>query len=409
MRSHTILTGLSLLLSMVGGGCKPADSGKAGTDKPATGDTAKTAPAPAAGGDTILVGEYGSLTGSEATFGQSTHNGVLLAIKEVNGAGGIADGKFKGKKLTVKVYDDQGKPQEAGTAVTRLITDDKVVAIIGEVASSLSIAGGRVAQQYKVPMITPSSTNPQVTAIGDMVFRVCFLDPFQGWVEAKFATDNLKAKNAALFFDQSQAYSKGLKDYFKKAFVDMGGTIVSEQAFSGGDQDFSAQLTTMRDLKPDVIVIPGYYTDVANIAVQARKLGITAPFLGGDGWDSSQLYAIGGAAIDGSYYSNHYAPTEERPEVQNFVKKYQAEYGGIPDGLAALGYDATLLLADAIKRAEALDGPALAKSIAATKDFHGVTGVFSIDEHRDAKKSAVVVQAKDGKPLFVTSISPPSS
>ncbi len=382
------------------GGDKSGDKGA--TPAPATGEA--KAPAPAPSGDTILIGEYGSLTGSEATFGQSTHNGVMLAVKEVNSAGGV-----KGKKLAVRVYDDQGKAQEAGTAVARLITDDHAVAIVGEVASSLSIAGGRVAQQYKVPMITPSSTNPQVTAIGDMVFRVCFLDSFQGWVEAKFAVDHLKAKKAALFFDQAQAYSKGLKDYFKKAYTEMGGEVVTEQAFSGGDQDFSAQLTTIRDTKPDVILIPGYYTDVANIAVQARKLGITAPLLGGDGWDSSQLYAIGGKAIEGSYFSNHYAPTEDRPEVQNFVKRYQADYGQVPDGLAALGYDATLLLADALKRTESLEGPAIAKAIAATKDFHGVTGIFSIDEHRDAKKSAVVVQAKDGKPAYVTTITPPST
>jgi len=409
MGSRTFLAGaLTLLALTVAPGCDKMRGGDKSGDKtgatpaPTTGEAKAAAPAPA--GDTILIGEYGSLTGSEATFGQSTHNGVMLAVKEVNSAGGV-----KGKKLAVRVYDDQGKAQEAGTAVARLITDDRAVAIIGEVASSLSIAGGRVAQQYKVPMITPSSTNPQVTAIGDMIFRVCFLDSFQGWVEAKFAVDHLKAKKAALFFDQAQAYSKGLKDYFKKAYTDMGGEIVTEQAFSGGDQDFSAQLTTIRDAKPDVILIPGYYTDVANIAVQARKLGITTPLIGGDGWDSAQLYAIGGKAIDGSYFSNHYAPSEDRPEVQNFVKRYQADYGQVPDGLAALGYDATLLLADALKRTESLEGPAIAKAIAATKDFHGVTGIFSIDEHRDAKKSAVVVQAKDGKPSYVTTITPPST
>src|SRR5215470_9134608 len=409
MGSRTFLAGaLTLLALTVAPGCDKMRGGDKSGDKtgatpaPTTGEAKAPAPAPAA--DTILIGEYGSLTGSEATFGQSTHNGVMLAVKEVNAAGGV-----KGKKLAVRVYDDQGKAQEAGTAVARLITDDKAVAIIGEVASSLSIAGGRVAQQYKVPMITPSSTNPQVTSIGDMIFRVCFLDSFQGWVEAKFAVENLKAKKAALFFDQAQAYSKGLKDYIKKAYTEMGGEIVTEQAFSGGDQDFSAQLTTIRDAKPDVILIPGYYTDVANIAVQARKLGITTPLLGGDGWDSSQLYAIGGKAIDGSYFSNHYAPSEDRPEVQNFVKRYQADYGQVPDGLAALGYDATLLLADALKRTESLEGAAIAKAIAATKDFHGVTGIFSIDEHRDAKKSAVVVQAKDGKPSYVTTITPPST
>jgi len=354
------------------------------------------------GSDTILIGEFGSMTGSEATFGQSTHNGIMLAVKEVNAAGGV-----KGKQVAVKSYDDQGRGQEAGTAVTRLITEDQVKAVLGEVASSLSIAGGRVAQQYKVPMISPSSTNPQVTQIGDMVFRVCFLDDFQGYVQAKFARDQLKAQNVALLYDQAQAYSKGLKDYFKKHFESMGGKVVAEQAYTGGDQDFSAQLTTIRATNPDFVLLPGYYTDAANIVLQARKLGLTIPFLGGDGWDSAQLAAIGGKAIEGTYYSNHYSPDEQRPEVQNFVKKYQAEYNATPDGLAALGYDAAKLLLDAMGRAEALDGPTLAKAIAATKDFHGVTGIFSIDEHRDAKKTAVVVEMKEGKPHYVTTIAPP--
>jgi branched-chain amino acid transport system substrate-binding protein len=354
------------------------------------------------GEDTILVGEFGSMTGSEATFGQSTHNGVMLAVKEVNAAGGV-----KGKQVAVKVYDDQGRAQEAGTAVTRLITEDKAKAILGEVASSLSIAGGRVAQQYKVPMITPSSTNPTVTQIGDMIFRVCFLDDFQGYVEAKFTRDTLKASKVAILYDQGQAYSKGLKDFYKKHLTDMGGQVVSEQAYTGGDQDFSAQLTTIRGTGAELVFLPGYYTDAGNIALQARKLGITAPFLGGDGWDSAQLAAIGGKAIDGSYYSNHYSPDEDRPEVKNFVQKYKAEYNAVPDGLAALGYDAAKLLFDAMGRADSLDGPALAKAIAATKDFHGVTGIFSIDEHRDAKKTAVIVQMKDGSPHYLTTVPPP--
>jgi branched-chain amino acid transport system substrate-binding protein len=356
-----------------------------------------------AGGDTILVGEFGSMTGSEATFGQSTHNGIMLATKEINAAGGV-----KGKKIAVKAYDDQGRAQEAGTAVTRLITDDKVVAVLGEVASSLSIAGGRVAQQYGVPMITPSSTNPQVTQIGDMIFRVCFLDDFQGWAGAKFARDHLKAEKAAILYDQAQAYSKGLNDYFGKSFEQLGGKIAIRQAYTGGDQDFSAQLTSIRDAKVDVVYLPGYYTDAANVMLQARKLGVTAPFLGGDGWDSSQLPAIGGQAVEGSYFTNHYSPDEERPLVQEFVKKYQADYGGSPDGLAALGYDAAKLLYDAMGRAESLEGKALAKAIAATKEFQGVTGVFSIDEKRDAKKPAVVVVMKGGKPAYVTTISPPN-
>jgi branched-chain amino acid transport system substrate-binding protein len=382
-----------LLLGLLGCG--------GGGDKGGGGSTS----APAGGGSgsgAILVGHFGSMTGSEATFGQSTDNGIRLAVKEQNAAGGV-----KGRMIDIKTYDDQGKSQEAGTAVTRLITDDKVVAVLGEVASSLSLAGGRVAQQYGVPMISPSSTNPQVTQIGDKVFRVCFLDPFQGWVEAKFARETLKANSAAILYDQGQAYSKGLAQYFKEAFTQMGGTITTEQAFTGGDQDFSAQLTTIRQTNPDVILVPGYYTDAGNIAIQVRKLGLKAPMLGGDGWDSTQLAAIGKEAIEGSYFSNHYSFQENRPEVQNFVSKYEAAHGQKPDGLAALGYDAARLLFDAMNRAPSLDGATLAKAIAETKDFPGVTGKITIDPERNAKKSAVIVQMKGGIPVYVTTIEPP--
>jgi branched-chain amino acid transport system substrate-binding protein len=240
-----------------------------------------------------------------------------------------------------------------------------------------------------------------------MVFRVCFLDPFQGWVEAKFARENLKAQKAAILYDQTQAYSKGLKDFFKKSFEEMGGTITTEQAYSGGDQDFSAQLTTIRQTNPDLLLVPGYYTDAGNIAIQVRKLGITVPMLGGDGWDSAQLAAIGKDAIEGSYFSNHYSFQEKRPEVQNFVDKYKADYGEIPTGLAALGYDAAGLLFDAMTRSASLDGKTLAATIAATKGFKGVTGVISMDANRDAKKSAVVVQMKGGVPVYVATFEPP--
>jgi branched-chain amino acid transport system substrate-binding protein len=386
------------LLACGGGG-----SGSAGNNPPAAqpagSAAASSTPAPA---DAILIGHFGSMTGSEATFGQSTDNGIRLALKEINAAGGV-----KGRPIALKTYDDQGKAQEAGTAVTRLITDDKVAAVLGEVASTLSLAGGRVAQQYGVPMITPSSTNPKVTQIGDKVFRVCFLDPFQGWVEAKFARETLKVTKAAILYDQAQAYSKGLADYFKDAFEKMGGTITTEQAYTGGDQDFSAQLTTIRGTNPELILVPGYYTDAGNIAIQVRKLGITVPLLGGDGWDSTQLAAIGKDAIEGSYYSNHYSFQENRPEVQNFVDKYKADYGRVPDGLAALGYDAARLLFDAMNRASSLDGNTLAAAIAATKGFNGVTGSITIDANRDARKSAVIVQMKGGMPVFVTKIEPP--
>ena len=353
--------------------------------------------------NTILIGEFGSLTGAEATFGQSTHNGILLAVKQANAAGGV-----NGKTVEVRTYDDQGKTQEAGTVVTRLIQDDHVTAIIGEVASSLSIAGGRVAQQYGVPMVSPSSTNAQVTQIGDMIFRVCFVDSFQGYVGAKFARETLHADRAAILYDQAQAYSKGLKEDFSRAYTESGGTIVGEaQAYTGGDQDFSAQLTTIRALDPQIIYLPGYYTDVGNIAIQARKLGITAPLLGGDGWDSAQLAKIGQAAIEGSYYSNHYSHEDQRPEVQEFVGTYEAEYRTVPDGLAALGYDATRLLFAAMKRAPGATGKELAKAIAETRDFPGVTGVITIDAQRNALKPAVIVQMKGGKPSYVASIRQP--
>jgi branched-chain amino acid transport system substrate-binding protein len=363
------------------------------------------APASAApgGSGAILIGHYGSLTGSEATFGQSTDNGIRMAVAEQNQAGGIG-----GRTIELKTYDTQGKTQEAGTAVTRLITDDKAVAIIGEVASSLSLAGGAVAQQYGVPMITPSSTNPRVTEGRDMVFRVCFTDNFQGWAAAKFAHDNLKAQKVAVLYDQGQAYSKGLMDYFADAFRQMGGEITTQQAYTGGDQDFSAQLTTIRQSKPDLIFIPGYYTDAGNISLQVRKLGIKCPLLGGDGWDSAKLAEIGGEAIEGSYFTNHYAPDEKRPEVQEFVEKYRKQYGQVPDALAVLGYDAAKLLFDAMKRSPSLKGSDLAAAIAATRDFHLVTGVVSIDASRNARKPAIVVEMKAGVPTYVATIEPPS-
>lgn len=350
---------------------------------------------------TIVIGHYGSMSGAQATFGQSTDNGIKLAVAERNAAGGV-----KGRKVEVHTLDTAGKAQEAGAAVTRLITQDHVVALLGEVASKLSIAGGEVAQHYKVPMITPSSTNEAVTQIGPMISRVCFVDGFQGYVVAKFAHDHLKAGKVAILYDQANDYSIGLAKTFRASFTELGGTISTEQTYKEGDSDHAAQLATIRDTNPDAIFLPGYYTDVANIARQARKLGITVPFLGGDGWDSAKLTELGGDAIEGSYYSNHYSHEDTRPEVQQFVANYKAKYGAVPDGLAALGYDAARVLFDAMERAPSLDGPTLAKAIAETKDFPGVTGKITMDENRDARKQAVILQVKNGAPTFVTSIDP---
>ena len=356
-----------------------------------------------ANSDEILIGHYGSMTGSEATFGQSTDNGIKLAVEEINAAGGI-----NGKQVKLITYDDKGDTKEVGAAVTRLVTRDHVVAVIGEVASSLSLAGAPVCQENGVPMISPSSTNPRVTEVGDKIFRVCFIDPFQGFVCAKFAREHetLKADKVAILYDQSQAYSKGLAEEFSAAFTQLGGTISENQAYSRGDQDFTAQLNAIRSSNPDMIFVPGYYTDVGNIALQARQLGIDVPLFGGDGWDSSQLFAIGGDAVNGCYYSNHYSHEDPNPRVQDFIAKYKAKHNSVPDGLAALGYDAAMLLFDAMKRSPSTNGDDLAAAIAQTRGFEGVTGNISIDEQRNAVKPAVILEMKDGQPTYLTTISP---
>src|SRR3989338_9192051 len=232
----------------------------------------------------IKIGEYGSLTGSEATFGTSTHNGIMLAIDELNSAGGIA-----GKKIKAITVDDQGKPEEAASAVTKLITSDKVAVILGEVASSRSLAGAPIAQRYKIPMVSPSSTNPKVTQVGNYIFRTCFIDPFQGKVMANFAKNTLKAKKVAILRDVKSDYSVGLAEFFTKTFTDGGGKVVVDLSYTAGDIDFKAQLTTIRSKGVEAIFVPGYYTEVGLIARQAKELGVSVPLLGGDGWDSARL------------------------------------------------------------------------------------------------------------------------
>ncbi len=351
--------------------------------------------------DEIVVGHYASMTGPEATFGQSTDNGIRLAVEEINAAGGI-----NGKPVRLITYDDKSDTKEAGSAVTRLITSDEVVAVLGEVASGMSLAGAPVCQEHGVPMITPSSTNPRVTMVGDMIFRVCFIDPFQGTVCAKFAKEDQNATKVAVLYDQAAPYSTGLADEFAKAFKALGGTITTQQTYTAGDQDFTAQLTAIRSGDPDMIFIPGYYTDVGNIAIQARKLGIDVPLFGGDGWDSSKLAEIGGDAINGCFYSNHYSHQDPSPRVQDFIAKYEAKYGSTPDGLAALGYDAAMLLFEAMQRTESMEGDALAAAIAGTDGFDGVTGTISIDDQRNAVKPAVILQMVDGQSTYVTTIEP---
>ena len=352
--------------------------------------------------DEIVIGEVGSLTGSEAAFGISTRNGIELALEEANAAGGV-----KGKKVRVIVYDDQSKPEEAASATTRLITQDKVKLILGEVASSNSLAMAPICQDNKIPMITPSSTNPAVTEKGDYIFRVCFIDPFQGFVMAKFARDDLKFKNVAILKDVKSAYSVGLTEVFERKFAEMGGKVLGIESYSKGDTDFRSQLTAIKKLKPEGLYVPGYYNDVGIIARQARELGLKTVMMGGDGWDSEKLFELGGKAIEGSYVSNHYSPEDPSPQVQNFITKYKAKFGGaVPDSLAALGYDAANVAIEAMKRAPDLSGPSLRDEIARTKDFPGVAGTISMNEKRDAVKPAVVLKVEDGKFKYVTTVKP---
>jgi branched-chain amino acid transport system substrate-binding protein len=351
--------------------------------------------------DEIVVGEYDSLTGSDATFGLSSNKGVRLAFDEINAAGGI-----KGKKISLKTLDDQGKNEEAAAATTRLITQNKVVAILGGVASGRTKAAAPIAQSNKIPFVSPASTNPDVTKIGDYVFRICFIDPFQGLVMAKFATENLKLKKVAILRDVKNDYSVGLADVFVSEFKKRGGEIVEDLSYQAGDIDFKAQLTQIRAKNPDGIYIPGYYTEVGLIALQARQLGLKVPLMGGDGWDSDKLSEIGKQAINGAYYSNHYTTESTDPATTEFIKKFKAKYNETPDGLAALGYDAAKILAAAMDRAQDLSGKSIRDELAKTKDFVGATGKITLNEQRDAVKSAVVVQVDGVNRKYIATINP---
>lgn len=351
--------------------------------------------------DDIPVGEFASLTGGNATFGQSSDSGTALAIQEINASGGEL-----GRQLRLITEDDRSTSGEPANIVRKLISSDKVVAVLGEVASSKSLEAAPICQSSHIPMISPASTNPKVTQVGDYIFRVCFIDPFQGTVMAKFALTTLQAKRVAILTDVKQDYSQGLAQYFKEYFTSHGGQITSEKSYSSGDKDFHAQLTAIKGDKPDAIFVPGYYTEVGLIARQARSLGIKAPLMGGDGWDSPELVPIGGAALEGDYFSNHFSTQDSEDVVQNFIKKYKAKYNAMPDAMAALGYDSAMILANAIKTAGTTDGDKLRDAIAATKDYQGVTGKITLDADRNANKPAVILQVKDKAFKYVTTVQP---
>lgn len=349
----------------------------------------------------IIVGYYGDLTGRTSNFGVSTKRGAEMAADEINKTGGI-----NGRMITILSEDDEGRPEKAATVVTKLIDQDKVIAVIGEVASGNTLAAAPKSQAAKVPMISPSSTNPRVTEVGDYIFRVCFIDPFQGEVMAKFAANTLKAKTAAIMMDFNAPYSRGLTEFFEKSFTKLGGKVVTKQSYTQGDRDYKGQLTSIRSLNPDVIYVPGYYGEVGVIAKQAKQLDIKAPLLGGDGWDAPQLWELGGEALNGSYISNHYSVEDPSPAIQKFVNDYKARYNIVPDALAALGYDAMKVLADSLKRSGSTNGQKLRDAIAGTKDFQGVTGVITINAERNAVKPAVVLKLQDNKYVYQETIKP---
>jgi branched-chain amino acid transport system substrate-binding protein len=348
----------------------------------------------------IAVGEFASLTGGTATFGQSSHKGTQMAVDEINAGGGLL-----GKQVALFTEDDRSTAGEPGTVVRKLINKRQVVAVLGEVASKLSLEAAPICQKAKVPMISPASTNPKVTEVGDYIFRVCFIDPFQGTVVAKFASSR-GWKKVAILTDVTQDYSVGLSQFFKEYATKNGMQVVSEQSYSTNDKDFKAQLTNIKGQAPDAVLASGYYTETALILRQARELGLNVPFLGGDGWDSPSLVQVGGQAMEGNFFSNHFSDEDKSPAVQDFLKRFKAKYNEDADAMAALGYDSMMLLADAIKRAGSVNATKLREAIATTKDFPGVTGKITINPQRNADKPAVILEIKGGKFKYVETVAP---
>ncbi len=349
----------------------------------------------------IKLGEFASMTGKEAVFGQNVNKGTRLAIEETNAAGGVL-----GRKLELITEDDQSKPGEAATVVKKLISRDKVVAVIGEITSGRTLEAAPVAQAAKIPLISPGATNVEVTTKGNYIFRVCFIDDFQGTVMAKFARETLKLKRVAILSSVSSAQSVGLAKYFRERFVAGGGTIAAEQKYGEGDKDFRAQLTAIKAAGVDGIFVPGYYAEAALICKQARDLGLTFPLLGVDGWESPDLIAIAGAAAENCYISTHYSPESSNPAVVAFNERFQKRWGVASNALSVLGYDAAMLTIDAIRRAGTTEGPKLRDALAATKDYPAVTGRITFDAQRNPTKSAVVLTVKNGRFTFVQDVHP---
>jgi len=351
--------------------------------------------------DEIRIGEFASLTGKEAAFGTESHKGTQMAIDQINAAGGVL-----GKQIKLIVEDNQSKKGESAIIARKLISRDKVVALLGEVASGRSLEAASVCQQNSIPQVSPSSTNPKVTETGNYIFRVCFIDPFQGTVMAQFVK-SLNIRKIAMLTDSGAAYSVGLGEFFRTKFLADGGELVLDQKYNSGDKDFKAQLTAIKAANAEAIFIPGYYTEVGLIARQSRQLGLNIPMFGGDGWEAPELVQIGGDALEGSYFSTHYSPEDKSTLIQNFVSQFRAKYNNqTPDAMAALGYDSAQILVDAIRRAGSVEPDKIRAALASTKDYKAVTGIITIDENRNASKPAVVLTVKGGKYQYVQTVAP---
>ena len=388
-----LIVALTLTLAGCGGG------------NPAGGEKKAESPA----GDVIKIGTNFEMTGGQATFGQAALNGVKLAFKQKNEAGGV----LGGKKFEAVSGDNKSAPEESANVVTKLIDQDKVVAIIGATTSSNTLASIPIATQKQIPVVSSSATNPKVTVneadgkTNEFAFRACFIDPFQGTVMANFAAKDLKAKKAVILIDSSSDYSKGLAKFFKEAFINNGGEILGEEAYVQKDSDFKAVLTKIKGLNPEAIFVPGYYEEVGKIVKQGRELGITVPFMGGDGWDSPKLVEIAGAAaLNNTFFSNHYASTDPDPKIVKFVADYQKEYGSVPDSMAVLGYDAALMVINAVEKAGSAEPVKIKDALVATKDLEAVTAKITLNEKHDPIKAAAILEMKDGKQVFRAKVNP---
>lgn len=396
MNKRIALACLAVLAGVAVVGCKDEKANAGATE----GGTAVAGGRPlpeAAGntaeGDTIKIGMIASLNGELKPWGEDSRKGAQLAVDEFNEAGGL-----NGKKVELLVEDSASKAEQGKSATEKLINQDKVVAMVGEVASGITMPAAQVCQETGVPLVAVGATKVEVTQDKGAVFRACFTDNFQGAAMAKFAYEDLGLRNMAIMTDKKQPYSTGLSDIFRQAFTQFGGKIVGEEFYESGNIDFKAQLTNLKSNNPDGLFLSGYFNEVGPIARQTRTVGLNVPLVGGDGWDSKELIQSGGEGILGGYYSNHYSNLEDRPAVQNFVAAFSKKFGSPPaTAMGALGYDAMGVVLDSLKRADEMNSRSLLKAISETKDFQGVSGTFSIGPDGNAQKPILVLKVtKEG-------------